>query len=206
MGSDKTCADKAYDYIRDSILTGRYRAGTPLNPNMMARELSCSVVPVREALIRLKSRGVLSQSRRSECYVASLEPREAATIYRAIAAIYSSAMERYITTRSLTLRALPIPEDLSSLGLVACREFFQNVSQSILTRNEYEVVYMLVDRLCLINALIFENPDYMEKLMRGFGDIVVLMSEFDNAAVERYQQLISYLIYEIETEIKRKMV
>jgi DNA-binding GntR family transcriptional regulator len=57
-------ADKAYLAIRDEILRGQLRPGTPLSPRRLARELGMSVLPVAGALRRLEDDGLVERRAR----------------------------------------------------------------------------------------------------------------------------------------------
>jgi len=54
-----TLAEEAYLAIREGILRGRLRPGTPLSRRRLARELGMSVVPVSDALQRLEDTGLV---------------------------------------------------------------------------------------------------------------------------------------------------
>ncbi len=50
----------AFDWLRDEILSGRMRPGQALSENEIAQRLGVSRTPVREAIIRLESEGLLT--------------------------------------------------------------------------------------------------------------------------------------------------
>lgn len=52
-------ADHVYDAILVALMDGRLQAGTPVSIDGMARELDVSPTPVREALARLESTGMV---------------------------------------------------------------------------------------------------------------------------------------------------
>jgi DNA-binding GntR family transcriptional regulator len=54
-----TKADRAYEGLRQAILTGRIAPNEPINPKEIATELDMSVIPVREALRRLEQEGLI---------------------------------------------------------------------------------------------------------------------------------------------------
>lgn len=54
-----TSAERAYVHIRASILTGRYSSGSRLKENEIALELEISRTPVRDAIRRLHSDGLI---------------------------------------------------------------------------------------------------------------------------------------------------
>lgn len=55
-----SAADLAYSSLRREILTGRLAADTPINQIRFANELGISRVPVRDALQRLESEGLIT--------------------------------------------------------------------------------------------------------------------------------------------------
>ena len=57
--SPVTLADEAYRAIREEILKGELRPGTPLSRRRLARTLGMSVVPVTDALRRLEEAGLV---------------------------------------------------------------------------------------------------------------------------------------------------
>ena len=57
--------DKAYLAIRDEILRGQLRPGTPLSRRRLARELGMSVLPVTDALRRLEGDGLVESRPRA---------------------------------------------------------------------------------------------------------------------------------------------
>jgi DNA-binding GntR family transcriptional regulator len=54
-----TKADRAYEGLRQAILTGRIAPTEAINPKEIAAELDMSVIPVREALRRLEQEGLI---------------------------------------------------------------------------------------------------------------------------------------------------
>jgi DNA-binding GntR family transcriptional regulator len=62
---DVSLADRAYLAIRDEILRGQLRPGTPVSRRRLARELGMSVIPVTDALRRLQEDGLLETRARA---------------------------------------------------------------------------------------------------------------------------------------------
>ena len=58
-------ADEAYLAIRDEILRGQLRPGTPLSRRRLARQLGMSVLPVSDALKRLEEDGLVETRARA---------------------------------------------------------------------------------------------------------------------------------------------
>jgi DNA-binding GntR family transcriptional regulator len=64
-GASVSLSDKAYDAIRDEILRGQLRPGTPLSRRRLARQLGMSVLPVTDALRRLEGDGLVESRARA---------------------------------------------------------------------------------------------------------------------------------------------
>jgi DNA-binding GntR family transcriptional regulator len=60
-----TLAEQAYLAVREEILRGRLRPGTPVSRRRLARELGMSIVPVTDALKRLEEDGLLETRARA---------------------------------------------------------------------------------------------------------------------------------------------
>jgi DNA-binding GntR family transcriptional regulator len=58
-------ADQAYAGIREEILRGQLRPGTPLSRRVLARELRMSVIPVTDALHKLEEDGLVESRPRA---------------------------------------------------------------------------------------------------------------------------------------------
>jgi DNA-binding GntR family transcriptional regulator len=58
-------ADKAYAAVRDEILRGQLRPGTPLSRRRLARQFGMSVLPVTDALRRLEGDGLVESRARA---------------------------------------------------------------------------------------------------------------------------------------------
>jgi DNA-binding GntR family transcriptional regulator len=58
-------AERAYCAIREEILQGQLRPGTPLSRRRLARELKMSIVPVADALHRLEDDGLVESRPRA---------------------------------------------------------------------------------------------------------------------------------------------
>jgi DNA-binding GntR family transcriptional regulator len=59
MVAFKTKSKIVYDYIKDSILNGRYSPGDKINPKDLAQLLTVSPVPVRDAINKLSTEGLI---------------------------------------------------------------------------------------------------------------------------------------------------
>lgn len=66
----------AYEILRDSVLTGRFGPGVQLKELALAEELGISRTPLRQALVRLTSDGLLEQIPHVGVFVRKLDSKE----------------------------------------------------------------------------------------------------------------------------------
>lgn len=77
MGAYSTKGDFAYELVRNKILFHEYPPGATLNQATMAQELGISTTPLREALRRLKSEGLVDLDAHRDAHVTQLSAEEA---------------------------------------------------------------------------------------------------------------------------------
>jgi DNA-binding GntR family transcriptional regulator len=82
-----TLPDFAYVKVREQILNGELQANEPLRQEKLAKALGVSRLPVREALARLESDGLVSLRPRQGYVVASLDAGEIREIFELRAVI-----------------------------------------------------------------------------------------------------------------------
>jgi DNA-binding GntR family transcriptional regulator len=70
----QTAEEHAYKYLRDLILAGRLPGGTRLNQDEMAKRLQMSRMPVRQAVLRLESEGLVVNRPNRGAVVTTLGP------------------------------------------------------------------------------------------------------------------------------------
>jgi len=90
-------ADKAYERIRASILSGAYPPGSHLKEEQIAEETGVSRTPVREALRRLSSEQLVTFVSNRGAYVTSWSPADVAEVYE-----LRSMLEGYAAARAAT--------------------------------------------------------------------------------------------------------
>ena len=72
-----TKSDFAYQRIRDGILNGEFEPGVVLNQAVLAKTIGISTTPLREALRRLKSEGLVELDAHRDARVSPLTAEEA---------------------------------------------------------------------------------------------------------------------------------
>lgn len=134
--SYSTKSDFAYTLVRNKILSLEYGPGTTLNQATLARELGISTTPLREALRRLKSEGLVDLDAHRDARVTELsaeEARDLLELRRALDPLAASlAAERRtandITAMRQTLIDLKPLSDEPEVGeLVSHREFHRAI-------------------------------------------------------------------------------
>jgi DNA-binding GntR family transcriptional regulator len=80
-GAGLTNAEAAYRRLRQAMSTGEYSAGNRLEETTVAAQLGMSRTPVREALQRLRSDGLVVDSGRGGAVVATLSTDEMRQLY-----------------------------------------------------------------------------------------------------------------------------
>lgn len=78
--------------IKDQLVNGELKPGSPINEKEFAAELGVSRSPLREALIRLQSESLITRSAGKGFSVSLLEPEEAKDLYRLVGELESLAL------------------------------------------------------------------------------------------------------------------
>ncbi len=72
----KSLTEMATQHLRDAIVTGQFKLGTPLSEIQLAASLGISKTPVREALAQLKIEGLVTIIPQSGTFVFTLSSKE----------------------------------------------------------------------------------------------------------------------------------
>lgn len=81
LPSPGNLSDKAYEHIRRRVFSGELPPGTRLVNRKLAESIGSSFIPVREAINRLASEGVVDQVAGAGAFVRSFERQEVSEIY-----------------------------------------------------------------------------------------------------------------------------
>jgi DNA-binding GntR family transcriptional regulator len=131
-----TKSDFAYALVRNKILANEYSPGTVLNQAMLARDLGISTTPLREALRRLKSEGLVELDAHRDARVTDLSAEEARDLLemrRALDPLAAAlAAERRSTADIAAMRTAfgrlkPLPDQPEVADLVAHRDFHRAI-------------------------------------------------------------------------------
>jgi DNA-binding GntR family transcriptional regulator len=79
----KSKVDLVYDYMRGLIVSRDLLPDKPINVDALARQLGVSIIPIREALRRLESQGLVVQRPHAGATVAPLDPHQRVGVHLA---------------------------------------------------------------------------------------------------------------------------
>src|SRR5690606_29038054 len=92
----KTVVEMAVEILRDKILHGDYREGSPLRQDALAAELGVSRIPVREALRQLEVEGLVTFSPHLGAVVSSLSLNEIEELFDLRALLESELLRQAV--------------------------------------------------------------------------------------------------------------
>lgn len=98
-------ADYAYDQLRESILDGRYPPGRRMMLAELSGELGLSHMPIREALLRLESEGLLISEPHKGMRVSELSIDDVADLFEVRSALEGLAVHKAGLSGDVTLAA-----------------------------------------------------------------------------------------------------
>lgn len=114
----RTMQEIVYDKIRDAILSGHYSPGHRLVAEELAREMGVSRMPVREALHRLESTGLVDSIPHRGTVVSELSEVEIVEIYH-IRAVLEGLAARLATSQLTTQEHAQIQAILDEMDRAA---------------------------------------------------------------------------------------
>jgi DNA-binding GntR family transcriptional regulator len=149
------------EQLRDRIVTGELAPDTPLRQENLARELGVSRLPIRDALNKLATEGLVEILPNRGAYVSTLTPEQCAEIYDLRVLLESDALVHAIphhTERSLrALKAIQAElelEDETVRWVAGDRRFHEALyepSQRLRTLDMIKALRNSVDRFYLAN-------------------------------------------------------
>src|SRR4051794_18532034 len=129
-------SDVAYAELRRSILLGALPAGSRLPQYDLAASLNMSITPIREAIRRLSSEGLVDLDNHRDARVAQISAAEARQLFEVRLLLDPSAIELaagrrtdddIAAIRAAAGRLLPVTRDRGEEALVAHQAFHRAV-------------------------------------------------------------------------------
>lgn len=78
---EQTLAEKSYDHIREMLSSGALRPGNRLVNRVLANQIGVSVIPVREAIHRLATEGLVEHIPGSGAFVRKVDSQDLDNLY-----------------------------------------------------------------------------------------------------------------------------
>jgi len=131
-GPYATKSDYAYTRLRDGILTGEFQPGTVLHQATLAKTIGISTTPLREAMRRLMTEGLVELDAHRDARVSALtaeEARDLLEVRRSLDPLAASLAAQRRTKedihamREAAASLQPLPDEVSVVDLVAHRRF-----------------------------------------------------------------------------------
>lgn len=132
----ETLAEKTYQHLRRKVLRGELQAGAQLVNRTLAEEIGVSLAPLREAIHRLATEGLLEHIPGAGAFVRKLSPQDLEELYILREAVESCAAAE--ATRFISGQQL---EELDQL----CQTFWE-VAERIRRQPEQTATEELLDR------------------------------------------------------------
>lgn len=161
-----TKADMAYRQVREEIVEGIMAPGAPIDQEALAARLGLSTTPVREALRRLESEGLIVSRPHRDTIVAPLSRQQLEDTYAVRLALDPLAVE--IAARDASDDDLGALEELADKARAAADS--DPVTQMYQNRNLHRAMYRACGNAVLIQTLdnLWDSSDrYRLTLLRG---------------------------------------
>ena len=126
----RTVGDMAYEVIREGIRTGVFRPGERLRQDSLASQIGVSRIPVRSALMKLESEGLITFQPYRGAVVNSLSPDAARESYEIRKVLEAHALRKAMTAMT--------PERLARLEELAAElNAVENAEEFLQRREEF---------------------------------------------------------------------
>jgi len=161
-------SERVYDALKQRLMTGEFRPGARLDPNMLAASMSSSVTPVRDALHRLIGERIIETHTSTGFHLATLYEPDLRDLFTWNARLLLEAMRWWRTPSSAT--ALP---PASASRVQATRALFAHFGNLSASREISSAIEATSDRLGAvreIEAKVIDLPsDELVRFAIAFG-------------------------------------
>ena len=186
---------QAYIQLREQILSGRLPPGTPLSEYQLAKALSVSRTPVREALSRLQAVGLVRSVAQRGMFVSELGPQDVVEILEIREQLECLAVRRLVeegVPESLLSRweeqteqarqqiaSDRLPDALAT-GCLLHDELILNAGNGRVT----EILAQLGEQVWLLGMVGIRAPGRPEEANREHGELLEQLRKGDAVAAE----------------------
>jgi DNA-binding GntR family transcriptional regulator len=194
-GRPAGAAARAYEYVKQRLLDGRYAGGSLLSENEIARELGMSRTPVRQAFVELQGEALLDLYPRRGAVVRPISASEAEEILEARLLIETHCAVRacgdgpriaVALEPSLIRQEAALPADAAAFS-IADREFHHTIvaanGNSFLTR-QYDALRERQQRITATG--VSRDPALIEEFLIGHRAIAAAIAQQDRQLVAEW--------------------
>ncbi len=191
-GASKT--EWVYRELRKRIIVGDIPSGAQLFENAVAQEMEVSRTPIREALRKLVSEGMVQAIPRAGYIVESLSAADIRDLYAVRTAIEQIAAKwalDHITPREFELLDLNLDETerIISTGqtdrmIDLDQEFHLTICRAARSKKMYSVSQSLSDQTLKFRIACIHVPDVARRAAEGHRSIVAAMRAKDPALID----------------------
>jgi DNA-binding GntR family transcriptional regulator len=174
--------DKAYEVLLEEILSRKRRSGDRLTIENLANELGISSTPIRDALKRLESEGIVTVIPRSGTFVSLPSVKDVRDLFH-----FRIAIEKFAIS-------LALPK-LTDKHLKTMREAIARARSA-----QKERVFVDADRefhdiitACADNSYLTWTAQRIDRQLRFIGTICATNHSFDNKVLEDHLQIVDAL-------------
>ncbi|RPI18983.1 MAG: GntR family transcriptional regulator [Acidobacteria bacterium] len=195
--NDGSLTDRAYQQIKEEILTNRLRPGDPLHVDHFVRSLGLSRTPLREAIQELEKEGLVEIRPRMGSFVSHIELREIVEMYQ-VRALLEGFAARLAAGRVSPDRLVEVEEELtrqplgsetdyavlSKAGLALHRLIVESCGNLVLTR----FVVSLQDHFRRFRAVSPQLPERVVDFHQEHLQILDALKKGDGARAQQLTQ------------------
>jgi DNA-binding GntR family transcriptional regulator len=203
VGLYATKSDFAYTRIRESILSGEFEPGMVLQQSLLARTIGISTTPLREALRRLKSEGLVELDAHRDARVAPLTAEEARDLVEVRLSLDPLAValaaerrtkEDIRRMRELVKAVKPLLSNPSMYDLVSHRAFHQalyEASHNDLLISTLDGLWDKADRYRRLGLEVVRSQEERDQKDREHHQLVdaIARGDSDGAAEVMHQHI-----------------
>jgi DNA-binding GntR family transcriptional regulator len=190
---------QAYLKLREMILTGELAPGTPLSEYQLVRSLSVSRTPIREALSRLQSVGLVRGVPHRGMFVRELGPRDVVEIFEIREQLEPFAVRRFIergmdeaVLQRLEAEADEAPKLMAEgryrEGVILGSRLHDTLIAASGNTRLNEILAELGDQIWLLSMVGIRAPGRPEEASREHQELLALIRARDADGAEAYMR------------------
>ena len=177
----KSLTEIALDRLRDDIVAGRLETGASLSEGALADSLGISRTPVREALMRLQTEGLVTVVPQKGTFVFTVDSKELMNICDLRVALETAAL-RFAIERNAALFATALQEIVDDMTKARKRgstreylrldtEFHAEIFRHCDNRYLVEAYQLIAAKMAALRTRLGTDPDHMRKSYEEHGRI-----------------------------------